>query len=129
MPADKVKVVAAIHAHNLAVVSLTASFILFAIYFACLLTLAFSFPQAAKSGKELCNLYRHFQGAHLAEVEVHQLAAEQLTNRKADLESTESKLKKAEADMNKVKADLHSRIKRSKGTPLTCPTRMLRLQN
>lgn len=51
-------------------------------------------------------------------MDAHQLTAEQLADRKTDLESAGSKLKTAETDLGTVKADLEAVNKHNEGHSL-----------
>lgn len=118
IPVDKVKAAAAVHAHNLAVVSvpLTCFNTSFISVFNMLLTVVFScffLHQSAQSGKELCDLYRHFQGAYHSELEAYQLTANQLADKKSELEASEAKLVKAKSDLTQSKADLEAANKKA----------------
>lgn len=81
-----------------------------------------------QSGKKLCDLYWHFQGAYLADVETHHSTVEQLADRKTDLESIESKLKAANTDLNKVKSDLEVATKQIVGHALIVANKDIELQ-
>lgn len=91
MPQEKSQVVAAIHAPNLVVVSslsffnkyLPASFLLYIIQLAYF----HSFSYLVHSGKELCDLYRYFQGAYFSEVVGHSKTKETLTAKDAELKT------------------------------------------
>lgn len=71
-----------------------------------------SLPQSAQSGKDLYDLYRHFQGAYHSELETHQLTANQLADKKSELEASEVKMVKAKSGLTQAKADLEAATKK-----------------
>lgn len=84
--------------------------------------------QSAQPYKELFDLYWHFSGTYLAEVEAHHSTTEQLAERKAELVSTESKLKAVNTDLDKVKSDLDVANKKIDGHALTLANKDTELQ-
>lgn len=111
MPLDEVQTVAAVHDHNLAMVSCFSFFMLKYYNRYCLLIDygLLCYFQLGHSGKELYDLYRYFQGAYFSEVEGHKATKAQLVTKGEELVTVSNecnKLHTAKNDLDKVKKNL-----------------------